>query len=597
MASTSALTMRDLALLVPEDEEEANAFKAIVRSIKNNYPNEWENWKVNQSVSYEDLFGKEISSAMDSKLRFGIPTIDLVRAFYPEAKDLSERAYRYLRKVVINWPLGRALVYSPHTIAAQVHEPSYHEFMDTVRDLRTQGKLTNRDKTSKIMSNESYEQQSARSTPLSGSSKSKKVINELFSDHDNRTSSATKRRSEERGASPPPKRRDVARSEDHSNSTYLLEVVVQKQMEMFSKILEMQSDTNNNMKKLYEHATKPADLNASIDSVPDSTQEDEERADCSRSPMVDWENENSDADFVEYTDDAEEAIKNEIASAQRRLEVIKATKATKEKSTSFDFKPCTTEVEPKFSKADPVLAEQGIECQRLGTDNWKYIRYSEVQKQFQATPTFSALKVNNLFAGVTPSWTSVAILEKTDLILGAITNGLLQQRQIFEELCDKLPQEVKQRVGHEFLGNNSKFRKNSDALLQYVCGRRGEVIQQRRDTYKVKNKALHEIIHSIPPSECHLFKEPELTQVVKDQGGIQKFFPFKKPFLPSSKTTYKPDYKNKKGNFKKEYNKFNKNFNPSYGSGNKRTQHTNNERQDKNAKGQNNRWKGGAKKA
>ncbi|KOB67695.1 Fat-like cadherin-related tumor suppressor-like protein [Operophtera brumata] len=272
---------------------------------------EWETWKVTD-YSYEQLFGKEISSPLDSKLR--------------------------------------ALIYSPHAVASKVHDLSYHEFMSTIRELKAQGKLTNRDKTSKILRNESGQQQSAISacsTPLL-----REVTNKNSSDLDVRASAAAKRRSEERGASPP-------------------------------------TETTG------------------------------------------W---------------------------------------------------------------DPILAQQGTDCQRLGTDTWKNIRYSEVQKQFQATPTFSALKVNNLFAGITPNWTSVALLEKMDLILGAITNGLLQQRKIFENLCDELPQDFKQRVGQEFLASNSKFRINSDALLQYVCGRRAEVLQQMRHTFKVKNKAFHEIM-------------------------------------------------------------------------------------------------------
>ncbi|KOB68424.1 Uncharacterized protein OBRU01_17753 [Operophtera brumata] len=510
------------ALLVPEDEDEAEAFRAIVRSLETNYPSEWETWKVTD-YSYEELFGKEISSSLD---RFGIPSTDLVRAFYQDAKDLSEIAYRNLRRILINWPLGRALIYSPHAVASKVHDFSYHEFMSTIRELKAQGKLTNRDKTSKILRNESGQQQSAISacsTPLS-----REVTDKNSSDLDVRASAAAKRQSEERGASPPPKRQRGVDFRDQGSSNHLLVEVFQKQMEMFSKILEMQSEQNNNIKQL-QAATKPTDLNASIDSTPDSTRRGDARQNCSRSPIVDFANEDSDEDSdLEPTDNAEQAVRNEISCAKRRLEAIKAAKATNNDSaTVFDFKPCTTEIESKFSKADPILAQQGTDCQRLGTDTWKNIRYSEVQKQFQATPTFSALKVNNLFVGITPNWTSIALLEKMDLILGAITNGLLQQRKIFE----KLPQDFKQRVGQEFLASNSKFRKNSDALLQYVSGRRAEVLQLRRDTYKVKNKALHEIIHSIPPSDCHLFKEPELTQVVKDQGGLQKFFPFKKTFL------------------------------------------------------------------
>ncbi|XP_013196185.2 uncharacterized protein LOC106139307 isoform X1 [Amyelois transitella] len=194
-----------------------------------------------------------------------------------------------------------------------------------------------------------------------------------------------------------------------------------------------------------------------------------------------------------------------------------------------------TESESNISKAD-ALAQQGAHCQRLGKEDWNNIHYAHVQKQFQATPVFSSLKVNNLLAEATPNVTSSSLLEKFDLTLGAITNGLLQQRKIFGELFDNLPKELKHK---EFFASNSKFRKSSDDLLQYVCGRRAETIQQRRDTYKINNKSLHKLIHSIPPSETHLFKEPDLSQAVKDQGGIQKFFPLKNAVRRSSRVDYK----------------------------------------------------------
>lgn len=204
-----------------------------------------------------------------------------------------------------------------------------------------------------------------------------------------------------------------------------------------------------------------------------------------------------------------------------------------------DFAPGTKETEAKVTKADEAFVKQGIQCQRLNTEGWMNIRYADVQKQFQATPAFTALKVNSNLATVTPSWQLVSVLEKMDLCLGAITHGLLQQRQSFQEIYQSATPEVKSYISKNFLAAESSFRKTSDSLLQYACGKRAEVIQQRRGIYKPANKTLNELLHAIPPSENHLFKEPQLSELVKEQGGVSKLFPgkFRKTTTASSNTS------------------------------------------------------------
>lgn len=142
------MSMGDLAQIQPEEDFEA--FEKIVNTIHRYYPKGWENWRVVE-YSFEDLFGSEPSAILDGKLRFGLPTTDLVRAFHPTIKDLPERLYRQIRKTVLAWPLGRALVYSPHSMVEKIHAPSYSDFMKVITELRTDGKLTNRERTCRIL--------------------------------------------------------------------------------------------------------------------------------------------------------------------------------------------------------------------------------------------------------------------------------------------------------------------------------------------------------------------------------------------------------------------------------------------------------------
>ncbi|KAL0810467.1 hypothetical protein ABMA28_010602 [Loxostege sticticalis] len=541
MATTPTSTMGEYAEIIPEEEEEKESFLAIIRSIRNNYPKNWELWKV-VDFTYQNLFGDEISPIVESKLRIGLPTTDIVRAFFPDATGLSERCYRHIRKIMLSWPLGRALIYAPHNIVEKIHAPSYKDFMNVVRELKMEGKLTNRERTSRLLGSVvDGPQQSDNDTPHSNCSEGRGTTSTPP------TTYSAKRRNPEPAEPAPPKR-----AKHSDNDENLMATVLHQQMALFNKLLEVQAEQGKKLEDL-QRSTHHKDLNSSFESAPDSTQEGDEEEPSPTIEDRDW---------------------REPQSPQ----------------TSYDFKPHTTETESRFAKADPILAQQGEQCQRLGCEAWKNIRYAEVQKQFQATPVFAPLKVNNQLAGVTPNWTSVGILEKDDLTLGAVSHGLLQLRQIFEKHLERLPQEVKGIVANEFLNVNAEFKKKSDDLLQYVCGRRAEVIKQRRDTYKVKNKTLQEILHNIPPSETHLFREPELSETIKDLGGINKFFfPFKKTFPRSSRPTQRGD-NYRKGNPKKGPTyQATRPHTASYAGGNKKGP-SSGEKIDRNRQ---NKWKGG----
>lgn len=131
-----------LADQIPNDDNEA--YQVIIDSINRNYPDDWKSWEVS-NYTYKDLFGDENPTITESKLRFGIPTLDIVKAFMPNGNTMSERSFRLIRKIIIKWPLGRALIYAPHAVMEKVHAKSYREFMTTIRELKP--KLTNRENT------------------------------------------------------------------------------------------------------------------------------------------------------------------------------------------------------------------------------------------------------------------------------------------------------------------------------------------------------------------------------------------------------------------------------------------------------------------
>lgn len=506
-------TMGVLAVTPCEEDEES--FSAVIASLDKNFPSNWRDWKV-YNYTFEDLFGSsQIPSTIEAKLRFAIPTVDLARSFKPSSTSLSERSYRAIRATLIKWPLGRALLYSPHYIMEKIHSPSYDSFMNVVRELKP--KLAKRREAS---------QELERFSPVTGvpSTGTKRTI-ECSAEGQ----SEAKRSYFSNASSPTPSENQATPRQ--GSSDHLLASVLQQQMLLFNKMLSMQAEQNENIKTVIQnqqhiaapniHQPREEDLNKSFDSLPDSTQSEEEK---------DEPDHESGHSFHTKTS-REIDLRKKISDAQREL----ASLADEEKHTNittFDFTPTTTEQEPKITRAEPITVKHGLNCQRLGESSWCNVRYADTQKRFQATPVFTSLKTNNLLAEITPHWKSTEILEKSDLTLGAITNGLIQQRLIFQNLLESLPADIKNIVGRDFVAANSEFRKNSDALLQYVCGRRAEVIKQRREVYKPPNKTLRDILHDIPPSGTHLFEEKSLSEVVKELGGIHKLFPIKrKPYI------------------------------------------------------------------
>ncbi|XP_045784624.1 uncharacterized protein LOC123880520 [Maniola jurtina] len=520
--NTSLKTMGELTSMgalpaVPcvEDKEES-CLSAVVASLDENFPSDWRDWKV-YSYTFEDLFGgNQVPPAIEAKLRFAIPTVDLARAFNPSTTSLSERSYRAIRMTILKWPLGRALLYAPQNLMEKIHSPSYDSFMNTVRELKP--KLTKRREASLEL--EHLSPQTEMRSPSTAMKRSMEIPVEVHH-------SEAKRKAYANVLSSP------ARSQFHvaptqGSSEHLLASVLSQQMLLFNKMLSLQTEQNKNIKTIIQNqqqrvaSENPSPLKTSLIShmtLPDSTQSVEEKDDqlhgSETSPH-----------WSDTCKTKEDNLRRKIAEAQRELASLTGDKNIG--PTAFDFTPSTMEQEPKVARADPMAIKHGLSCQRLGESSWCNVRYADVQKQFQATPVFTSLKPNNLLAEITPNWKSVEILEKSDLTLGATTNGLIQQRMIFQKLLDSLPIDIKNVVGRDFVAANSEFRKNSDALLQYVCGRRAEVIKQRREVYKPTNKVLRGTLHDIPPSGTHLFEEKSLTEVVKELGGMHKLFPIKK---------------------------------------------------------------------
>lgn len=383
------LTSMGALAAIPGGEDE-ECFSAVIAALDENFPDNWRDWKV-YNYTFEDLFGSnQVPSGIEAKLRFAIPTVDLARAFKPYSTSLSERSYRAIRATLIKWPLGRALLYAPHSIMEKIHSPSYDSFVNAVREIKP--KLAKRREASRELE---------RSSAASGvsSTGTKRNIECSAGGH-----SEAKRPF----LTSSPIRSETRTALTQGSSEHLLASVLNQQMLLFNKMLSMQSEQNENIKTVIQnqqcgtspniHQSREEDLNRSFDSLPDSTQSEEEKNDPIQESRHSFQL--SDTQTTRETD-----LRKNIADAQRELASLAEEKKLRNINT-FDFTPTTTEQEPKIARAELMAVKHGLNCQKLGESGWQNVRYADIQKQFQATPVFTSLKTNNLLAEITPNWKS-----------------------------------------------------------------------------------------------------------------------------------------------------------------------------------------------
>lgn len=94
-------------------------YQGLIHTLEGLYPEDWKNWVV-RNVSYKDIFGDTITSDTEARLRFAVPTLRLARIFRCE-KSLSERRYRSLKRKLLEWPIGLALIYQPLSVMIKIH--------------------------------------------------------------------------------------------------------------------------------------------------------------------------------------------------------------------------------------------------------------------------------------------------------------------------------------------------------------------------------------------------------------------------------------------------------------------------------------------
>lgn len=203
---------------------------------------------------------------------------------------------------------------------------------------------------------------------------------------------------------------------------------------------------------------------------------------------------------------------------------------TFESTLKFDFELATNLKEPAVANASAEHLKLLESLQHFKTENWTNVRYSEIQKSYNARPGFVDLEVNDELK----QFEKPSSLSATDKSLGAITRAVIMQSDALKKGVSDLLQWTRDidSVDNESLVTKIKeifsgdFQKISLDCLQLVCGRRADIIEQRRDAFisLVKEKYLKASLKKIPPSCDYLFDKEPFVEFLKNNGGISKVF-------------------------------------------------------------------------
>lgn len=189
----------------------------------------------------------------------------------------------------------------------------------------------------------------------------------------------------------------------------------------------------------------------------------------------------------------------------------------------FVFTPIIKERQPDIPEPSTETEATGHTCQRFNSKAWCNIPYQEAQKALHAAGSFAQLQVNPELLG--PSSAFGDLLANTEGDFGTLCHGLLLQRQFLAEALNQVISRHPAAASDLRLclsAEESPFRQSSDNLLQFVCGKRSELIAKRRKIVESSSNVHPRFLKDIPPAGGYLFEEKQLADVLRSQQGTSR---------------------------------------------------------------------------
>lgn len=440
--SAAFVTLGELADVPVDEAEDNELLQEIVNLVDRTYPEGWRNWKV-VDLSREDIGSDSVTL---NKLRYALPTFELIKTMDPETEYISEKSFKKLKSKLLDFAFTRALIIYPVSLGTRIRGSAaqYEIFNSAIESVKD--RILSREAVNRLLKGEEVEvKRKRRSTSI----ESDRIKARRLDTTENTVAELSKR-------------------------TTNIELLLQQ-------ILENQSSANSRQQNFSEDEVEggdtPSDSDFEVDDVP----------------------------LPAFLDD-------------------------KENTPDIEFWPEVKEAEPAIPEAEEEVLKLGISCQRLGTPNWNRVRFLEAQKKLQATPVFTALKMNENLRPKDGKWCSSDTLTRFDSAMAFISHGLIKQRLAFKKGIDNVLKEVdapnlRDSIKKNLTGESTDFKDISDTIMQFTCGKRADIINSRRELIKPSSKHLNVLLKEIPPSTTHLFDEETLSKVIKENGGIQKCFP------------------------------------------------------------------------
>ncbi|KAF6208367.1 hypothetical protein GE061_016821 [Apolygus lucorum] len=405
------------------------------------------------------------------KARFAIPSVQLFSVLAPGLTQISERKYRSIKVALLAWPLGRALIYAPSSLSVKIRgsQEVHDHFIRQVEILRPT--LLSRKELNENL------------CPSPGSQN--QFVPSTNSEHN-----------------------DLSDSENEPSPSF----------EPLSPVKQPESAENLRVASL---EARMASLQSTVASLVEAIQSSVQPSQIPDTLSV--QQDDSDGDEGSTAESSDE----EALDLWGRGSFTSPTDNVK---SSF-FDPLTAEKDPDILDPLPELSAQAIQCQRLGKPGWNRVRYLEAERRLKRSGVFQPLEMNPHFSNVAPA--SDYALWKQERLLASVTHGLLAQRKAFRKGCESLTTlcpGAAPFIDQCFLQENTDFRAESDALLQFTCGKRAEVLAARRKAVEPNDAQSRRRLRLIPPSTTHLFDDEALGKWVASSGSVLPKPVFRAPY-------------------------------------------------------------------
>ncbi|KAI5700244.1 hypothetical protein M8J76_015353 [Diaphorina citri] len=384
----------------------------------------------------------EVDASTLNKLRFALPTLEIVRAFDPSANCLKKYPYRDMKKKM-SWAFTRGLVLSPSAFSKQIRGSSHSHDIVARAVAPLKSEFISREAADRIISN--IEKPASRSSSVAMESAGEAArdlsLDDRFKAHEEKM---------------------MGRINETINSLFSR---LQSNLPAFNHEESSHSET--------EESDFPE---RDVSSPPDS-----------------WE--------APPLFDCTEEI-------------------TVSPDLPFSFAPCVKEREPDVPLPSPEAEAHGHSSQKLDSVGWSRIRYMEAQKETQTGGIFARLQPNPELD--VPHNSLVDLLACNDGAFGILCHGLILQRLTLADTINMVVSKhpsVKSDLISALSSKESMFKKTSDNLLQYVCGKRAEAIASRRKLLEPAIRVPPRILKDISPSQEYLFDPKSLAEAMGAQSS------------------------------------------------------------------------------